>query len=1233
MADRQRQTVRFNFRGLNTRLLPDALPPGKSPCAINVRADGDSKIRTRPGFTLAFATVGTAITNLRAFAALGTDNLPRLLTHNTAGLVYLDDGTLRGTVGTGGPGASMIPYRPNQSPQSWMFVGNPTGYRKFPAPGGAGAVTSQKVGIAEPQSPPDACPDGFQYNEFTSVAASWAQGGTAGAPANATRTTDTTTAIFQDPASVSPATKIRYSVQIATTIAYQIGETLAFTKSTGGTIAAAVEDVYPPINGGAALTIQSIYYFSGTTGRCVFVPSQLQVGSNNQQLDSDGNPIPLLPFLPGQIAGLRRGSLIQMNAEVVFVLSVTVGPQGQLAIEVITTGAHAAAETVVGIPAICCSGLLSTVVGQTVASAEIDTAVTVGIGTLTQALGTNPFNLGLGTIGTPQENDYIHISLAMDAPNNLTEFKIQFDVGDGSFAQNVLYYSVAPTVIQAALANSQTQLAASQSAAQQELIRNLTNNRSTSGGQQEEFITADIASTDPSAPGMTASGAAQWTEILFPITAVTRTGNDQTKTLTNCNRVQILVNCTGTINVRIGSIWVGGGGQPDTGTNSAPYVYRVRPRSALTGARGNPSPASRYGTTPRRSPNIVSLPSAAYDTQIDTWDIERYGGTVTSWRLVGSASSTATTFRDNVFDNAALVGEALDFDNFEPWPSIDVPWTATVGSGTITAITVYGTAIKILGTTFPASIDRWLPGTLLTLNGQVAYTLWNRPVAISGGYLFRIIENAGSPTVTTLVVNEPSVANQPLPYLWGPDANGIIFGCGDPLRPGVLYSSKQFSPDSTPNNVYDLTPPSEPLMGGEIIDGLSLAASSSRWWQLQAAFDQPKRWQAVEMPTGRGMVAPWGHCSDGKYVYFWAKDSICQMLPGLPAVSLTDVDLGNLFPHDGVPGANRTYGGYTFYAPDYSRASQFRLSIINSVLRAHYRDSDGVARVLVLDMAPDSEGKPRMAWSADVTEIPMTVSYQPEQPSGTLAASTSSYAQGYLASSTGNVYKETDLTNDTGAAIVGVLGTLEQDAGDARVPKQWLDAMIDAIPAAAGGILVTPISGGVATGTPSTLAQAARTLGITPLGNPVKNFLGVLLSWLDDFTSQAAATQLLEWSAEFVPQPVQIRSWKSVPTSHGFQGYHHIRKIVFAYLAGGDVTLTITAYDGTSPTVLTLPSTGGAYHKVEFIPTFNKGLLFTYQGDSDSPWAPILDDCDIYVGAWNRSDAYAVFSGLGGRES
>lgn len=1242
MADRIRKTNRFDYRGINLGV-PDSLTPGQSPLGINVIAANDNQVATRSGYTQdssagGFTTGASVLTDIGSYTTLGTDNKPRIIVHDSSGGIWLGRyfngvGVQKGTVGTGGTGASLIPYRPNRSPQSWMYCANATGYKKLSAPDASDTTVFQNVGIAEPQSPPEACVDGLSFNDFTALAANWTPGSTAGATSDVTRSTDTAVRIFQDSASVSPVTRTRYTVQVGTTIQYQVGETVTMNKSTGGSFLTVIEDVYPPINGGTALTIKSIIYLFGPAGHCIIVPSQMPVGDSTAT-----------PTLAPALADLRRGSLIQLGsgggAEVVVVTAVTTGPKHQIAFECVSQFTHAAAENIVGIPGIAVAGIDSTVVGQTITAAQINSAITTGIGTLTQTLGTNPFNLSLGSIGTPQGDDEIHFSASITNLSNLIELKILFDVGDGSFTQNVLYFAVSVNLLQAAATNTQTLLSAVQQLGQQAVVEQLIAqgilppNANTSTFQR--VVALNSLSKSGSMLVTVTGGTGQYTEVRFKISDLIRIGNDQTKTLANCNAVQILVNCSGPLTIGFGSVWVGGGGQPDVGTAGTPYLYRARPRSALTGATGNPSPASQYGVLPRVQPVIVSLPSAAYDSQIDTWDIFRYGGSVTSWRRVGTAASTATKFTDNTLDSAAEVGELLEEDNFQPWPDVDVPYIATVGDGNVTAISVYGTAITVLATTFPASIARWLPGTLLTLDGQLTYTLWNRPIAISGGYLFRIVENASAPTVTTLAVNEPNIAAEPLPYVWGPDSNGVLFAVGSKLRPGALFSSKQFNPDATPNNVYDLTPTSEPLMGGTIIDQLSLVASSSRWWQVQRAFESPRRWNPVEIPAGRGLAAPYGVCTNGSVVYFWAHDSIRMMVPGSPSISLTDYDLWNIFPHDGVPGRDVIYAGFTIYAPDYSRCANFRLSIVNNFLRAHYRDSNGFARTIRYDLTLTAGDKPRDAWSIDQYAHNIVASYQPAQPPGTLLTSGTRYSQGFLADSAGNVFAEADNHNDLDTPISCVYATPEWDAGDARVTKRWMDAMLDSIPNASGGIVVNPISKAVSAGTPSTIAHSTtRALKVVPLGSMVAPFLGLLLQWTDDFTVQSEPTTLIEWSIESVPQPVMIRSWQSVPTSHGLKSYHHIRKLVFAYMTEGanDVELSWTVSDGTAPEPITLPATNGAYAKVEFVPTFNKALLYTYFGTSDGEWAPILEDCEVHVGQWGRTWAYNVFTDLGGRES
>jgi len=1282
---------------MNTRTLADVLPPGKFPMAVNIRADGDSAVKTRPGYVPAFSS-GPFVTDLKAYATLATDAKPRILAHGRNGQITLDNGSVWGPVGTGGSGASMVPFRPSASPQSWMYVANGTGYRKFQAPDAANNIVQAKVGIAEPQVMPEVSTDGFEFNEFLTVDGTpvvgvvpggtnntWTWFGTTqhtnqpsgplppGIPPvqNMQRSTDTLTGIFIDPAWVGPpGGDPEYSVAVGTSpsVPYQIGETVTFAGSPpfpNPNATQIIEDVYPPLSTSTSnpLTITGIYYFSGNTGKCVVVPSQLAAGGLVNPMDKTAGAISTQQPPATQLAALRRGSLVKLGSETVFVQSVTVGPQMETCFECSTVNPHAVREAITGVPAIKVPRVAG--LGPGITSAQMNFVVDKGVGGIqtvnAYTPATNPFNIILGGVGVPQEDDLIHVSISVVQPQNVTELKLIFDIDDGTFTKNYLYYPIEASVLEQAVQNQITQSVvqaqlANPSAIYQALINagystilaSTTAQQIETGALRLQYdpntgkasivnLTGQIITLN--VPLMT--GVGQYTELVFPIRSLIRVGNDQSKTLQNLQKVQISCNVTATTTFGVGSLWVGGNYQLDSGTNGSPYYYRTIGRSSVTGARSNPSPGTRYGIIPRLQPGIVTLPSVAYDPQIDTIDIYRYGGAILSWRYVGSVASSATTFLDNVLDSAANAGSVLEFDNYEPWPSVDIPFTASVGAGY--AISVVGTVIVVTGSTFPATILRWLPGTRIMLDGNWTYTLWTRPVAVAGGYLFRLLENASAPTVSRLDVNEPIVANQMTPYTWGPDANGIVFGAGDPLKPGTFYSSKPNNPDASPNNAYDLVPPSEPVLGGEIVDGLSLVASSKRWWQLQAALGTPERWLPVETPAGRGLAAPYGHCTDGKAIYFVAKDGVYEMLPGTVAVSLTDADIGNVFPHEGVLGENIQYGDQFLYAPDYQYAAWFRLSVVNSVLRFHYFDYSGFLRILVCDMSMDGNGQPRMAWSIDQPPDHLTVSYQPEQPAGTLQTTSAVYNELYFGDSSGNVWTQQDLHNDNATPITSVFCIPEWDGGDERVQKQWLDGMTDVLPVS--GIEVQPVVNGALVGTPQHIAPFLGREQVLNSLNVAGYTLGLEFSWVDNFLTMPVAvwTEIYGWSTEFVPQPLMIKNWTSVPTgfgSLGVDGYFHIPRIRMAYMTqdGTPVNLTLTFWDGYGGNNYTLPpiampGTNGGYQKTEFVLTYNKGLLVSFSGTHATGWAPIEADCDILVGPWERTGPYLMAHTLGGSEA
>ena len=95
---RPREGFRFRFGGMKLNATPDSISPDKYALAVNVRAVGDSSIRTRPGQVQKFTTGTAGITDMRAYlgqasAAGNLAETPRYLVRDTADAVWLDNGT------------------------------------------------------------------------------------------------------------------------------------------------------------------------------------------------------------------------------------------------------------------------------------------------------------------------------------------------------------------------------------------------------------------------------------------------------------------------------------------------------------------------------------------------------------------------------------------------------------------------------------------------------------------------------------------------------------------------------------------------------------------------------------------------------------------------------------------------------------------------------------------------------------------------------------------------------------------------------------------------------------------------------------------------------------------------------------------------------------------------------------------------------------------------------------
>lgn len=403
------------------------------------------------------------------------------------------------------------------------------------------------------------------------------------------------------------------------------------------------------------------------------------------------------------------------------------------------------------------------------------------------------------------------------------------------------------------------------------------------------------------------------------------------------------------------------------------YVYR----SSATGATSNPSPESAAITLPVSSNTITSMWSP--DPQIDLVDYYRLDSTTSEFTYVNTGPNddlggggTNTPVTDSLTDTE-LGDQLLSFDNFEPFPSIDLPQkgTCTVSGGVITWVS--GGSIGGNETGFNT---RWLAGTIILIGSptSLAYTLIARPTSTTS-MTIPGVPDAGSPVQYT--ISQPILAAQALPYLWGPSDNiPFTCGCGDPLRPGTMYWCEGNNLDAAPDtNQQDLTDPSETLVNGLYSGGKAIVFTT-----LRAIAVLPNFYNAEATATGtigstwsvsttgitRGLFIPRCLAVDGGgTIFFRVNDGIHASPGGSASESITDETLYSLFVHENSTPEPIVRNGITVYPPDDTLPQRQKFSIINGYLYWDYYGIDANYHTLVFD--PMAKG-----WMWDLYSVSVT---------------------------------------------------------------------------------------------------------------------------------------------------------------------------------------------------------------------------------------------------------------------
>jgi hypothetical protein len=932
--------------------------------------------------------------------------------------LYIGEGTAAAAVGFSGNPLSLMPYRPDQSPEAWMYVGDSSKMVKVRSDG-----LVHTVGFAPPLGAPvvEFGPDVFLAISNFGAVGSWTNGGTAGSLSEVARVNTTITAIVYDMGTLGFA-----CVAPASIVGFGVGQLVTINTGGGTAEQVLVSEVRTGIG---AATIGSIIYDTGATGLCTIQPNQSTVTGSNRGLGAiqvgpvgparripratskgiphtnfqpavpRGLPTPSLPAnefrrrIPSaRPLGIQPDAMVLINSgggnqEYVRVLSVSVGPNNSASFRCSTVNTHVAGEPLIGVSAFRAYLANTHAAAETLKDGSIASAIGAGTGTISLV---SPFNLTTAPPNAIQETDNISISIFMDHPEYLTEAKIFFDVDPttNNFTQNYFYAALRQADTQQAVSSNQTALAAKQQAITKGLSNDfgwgsggsvlLKDGPTAIYGGTDELGNVRTGGSSTFSPGGTvatskqaATGGSQWTQFTFKVSDLVRVGSNLAQTLANVAAIRIQIQATALQNVQIGDLWIGGTYGPDIGATGSPYFYRDTAFSSLTGVESLAGPPTRSGIEPKNQ-QVAVFPQPYPNANADKRRIYRWGGTLPQWTYVGVCpNDDSPEFLDDLSDTDIAVNPGLEVDQFQPFPTVDLPRSGICN-------TVGTKVIRVSGDVFNM---QWYPGSQINING-IFYSLYSQPLA--NGTL-EIVENAGTQSGVPFFLTQPTILGVPLPSFWGPYAEGsasFFFACGDFYQPGTLFLTNGNNPDGASDTLQiECTSPSEPLINGCMFGTTPFVWSSGRLFLLQ-----PNLGSTVTSPTlldpnaaqlfipdpvpgSKGLFAPWAF-SVGTMIHYLSGDGIYQS-NGSGSDSITEEDLYLLFPHDGQPAQAVTVGTITINPPNMSLSSKLRLAEIDGFVYFDFVDINGTQRTLVYNIITK-------VWAVDDYTPTVGVHYQDE---------------------------------------------------------------------------------------------------------------------------------------------------------------------------------------------------------------------------------------------------------------
>lgn len=1104
------------YTGIDLRNPPDLQKPGRCPYLLNVTPDLlQGSIRPRSGIsaytvplignTLPIHTIKRVNSELGGYAhMIGAG--PYLRVSNTGGPFSII------SPGFSGNPLSIVPFRPPNSPDSWAYVFDSLSSLKY----GVNSQLTQNIGIFPPTNEPKTAiiQPLYKILDDTAVDTGWVASGSLSTVGSAARVSTTVFAVLYDagpggwgciaPAGGGPWLTERSRV------------------SVGGEYTT-VEQVFA---GFPATTVESVLYDIGP----------------------DATICTIVPTIP--IQGITRNMLVQIGSNYTRVLSSTQGPDGLYSFRCSVAGATVGQT--INIPtSFRCYTPSAHAVGAAILANSVSAIFALSGGAATgTGLLAKTVSLDLTqTNGRPlTTDDYMHVSILVDQPENVTEVHVLLDVDSATndFNHNYFYYVLRQGDFTSSIYGGQTTLASSLNALTANIADLSSPTAEIESTGQSPYPAASIPNfSDPNADQLQ-SGAAAWLEATFHLSDLSRQGTDQTVGLQGVKAIGIAVYGTGSCILQIGGWYAGGTFGPDANYNSygnqgIPVLYRYRYESLLTGAKSNPGPATRNGELPKRQATLVTV-LASGDPQVDTIRIERNGGTFDTWREVAVVTNANQDVMDSTTESFASNAKSLELKQYPPFPVTDVLHKGTCN--------VSGTTVnRTSGDEFNPN---WAEGSEIIINGQT-YSLHSSPLTDSQ---MQIEQNIGALTGVQFQIPEATIMGQTLQFAWGPYDNRI-FSCGDPFNPGRLYFTNSDNPDSAADDGYiDVTDPSEPLANGGVFEGANYVFSYQNLYRVEPTPGGVNPYQAAKLGSAYGIGAPWFfEMNRSPVIMFGGVDGVYGYSPQGGAESLTAEDLYPLFPHESIPGLPVSILGNSIYPPDYGQPGTLRISYADGQWFVDFATQNQGWKTFVYNRL--SKGwVPYQYLIGSGSASGATLHYQEEGISnpGTLIGGAD--GQLYEVVPVPANYSQIPAT-DNGVPFPCVLLTSCDDQGETRAKKQYGDLIIDY----AGLVGLTVFYNNLlASFTPSALSTVGeRTQQIVNLGDNSQFYWNIacLFSWLSDVSED-----IFEWQPSFIIKPEDTTYRPTDWMDAGSLNYKFVQGVRIHADTGGVNRTVQVQYDG-----------------------------------------------------------------------